>query len=554
MITCDTSKPEWHLARSPEDIIPDVPDPFGKGARFLRLTNLFLMTQGNCAGDRFGDHILPWQTKLTVAAHSGLITETGIKCGKGSGKSLLMAAWAQASLMDFVDRGVCSRSYIIVLSANVDGARIVFNHVIESVLADEHLRDDFKTNVGAKELIHKTSGITIKCIAPTMANAIGKRISRLYIDEIHQGAIENRDFGSVVDQLRRGGQNFDEEFLQVGVTTAPEDRAAGYYAEWLEKMRAIRDRRVTDNRTLPVLYEFPLEQRKDLDPEEPVEWWRGMPSLITPDNPKGTIRIEAIHRELEEAVRDSEIGGMKSLSRLMSQRLGIEPEERRSGGLTRAADLWPDAEMTWPNPASDLVVIALDPSAGLSDPFALVYLTESAGTYYTWDRQYLQQVAYNEAPEKLRRVYDQAIKAQELVLCETTTQMETQIFELIRHLQQKMGSVTLVCGGDAAGLGGFTERFETTAGEYIPVRQNWERLQDLERLEGLLHDRSFKHTGQPLYSFNIRNLRIDGKRFMKADGNASNVGHGKIDAAMALLSAIHLHSQQPVFDASAMIA
>ena len=58
------TNPNWAYAEEPLDLIPRTNDPTGAGQRMVDLCSLPTLTQGQYAGQPFGDTMLPWQREL----------------------------------------------------------------------------------------------------------------------------------------------------------------------------------------------------------------------------------------------------------------------------------------------------------------------------------------------------------------------------------------------------------------------------------------------------------------------------------------------------------
>ena len=347
-----------------------------------------------------------------------------------------------------------------------------------------------------------------------MSSAVGRRCVALLVDEIFIAAKENKDFSAVVDQLRKGGGNFGDDFLHFSITTAPTAKSEGYYTQWLAKMRAVRDAKIEDASVLPALFEFPHDDTS-VEIDDPQQWWRGMPSLRTELNPIGTMDIEQLQRELDEAVQDAELTGGNSLELLLSQRLGIEPDERKGGGLTDLAETWVDNIVTTIPPASladegTVLAVGYDPSSGLQDPFAVVLLLKTDNGYYCESRQFLAQSGYDKAPERIRLIYDEAIACGELTIHEDALAIERAVFLFTSERASMPASGKVIRGGDAAGLAGFKERFEERYSDYEAIAQGWMLMQSFERASALSSGTKLQHTGQPLLT---ENIQAHSKRF-----------------------------------------
>ncbi|MEP3329118.1 hypothetical protein [Sedimentitalea sp.] len=209
---------------------------------------------------------------------------------------MTVAAVALGYVMLSALRGINTRGQIVIMAANIEGARIVFQHIQEAILADDGLRPLFKSNVTAKSLTHESTGITIQIISCSMKNAVGRRPVLLLLDELHEMA-QLSEATAAVNQLRQGGANWGRDFKCVAISTMPIAAPAGEFKRQIAYARGVRDGKLLDPEFLPLLYIFPLAERPYLDLLDPGEWWRGMPSLRTAQQP-GTMDATELKREL----------------------------------------------------------------------------------------------------------------------------------------------------------------------------------------------------------------------------------------------------------------
>lgn len=548
------SNPEWFNAERVEDILPEVKKPTKRALRILELAKNFPITQGKHAGKRFGDVIMPWQERFILGTFS--CRKSALKASKNSGKTLMEAALANAIVLESAERGANKRLTVIFMSASIEAAKIAWDHLFNGINNDDYLSGLYKPNIQSRELVHIESGIVIKVIAPEMRSCVGRRILACLIDEVHECSSISA-FSDCIDQLMRGGGEQDD-FTFFSISTAPISKAKGYYLEWISRARAVRDGLIDDPDFYPALFEWPIKEREDLSIEDTSTWWRGCPSLITEANPNGIIELETLIREFDDAKNDAEVNGARSMMLLASQRLGIEAEDRDQQGHTLLSEYWsrcvvgeiPDEVIKRATP-----VFACDPSAGMSDPFAVVLLYLFDNRYWAISRQFLLKIAYDQAPDKLKYVYDAAIEAKELSLHNSSGEMELQVLSWISKMSGETGDIMAdkFYGGDAAGLAGWTRRFELKFDEYIAIPQGWQLGASFHHLAGLCHDATFSHLNQPLLTENIMNLRMENDRLKKADAGLSGQGFAKVDGAFALMSAVaiateHMDSSSKDFD------
>jgi len=538
----NTSNPKWYEATKAEEIIATPPES-AEGDELLHYCGLLPITQGPVAGGdtRLKDVILPWQERLILWLPS--VDEVAIKMGKGSGKSLLLSAIALGHAAKWHFEGSHPRGLIVILAPNVPTGKIIFDHIHLGAIADPNLKPLVKTNVIDRTLSFEGSGIKIQILPPDLSRTVGLRPNILLVDEVHECA-KVRSFPEAYDQIVRGGRN-NPDFKILSITTAPPGEPGPFYTEWLYKARKVRDAEISNDRFLPALFEYPTTQRPDLNPEDQSAWFFGMPSLITEPDGKGTMDAAALQRELEESLQHSDVDGGSSLGYLLSQRLGIEYDDRAGGSKSVLQDHWPKCAIDLPlqrgsNPS---VYAALDPSAGLGDPFALIYLWEFEDRLHCYSQQYLTREAYDRAVPKLKAIYDQAVKAGELHLKDNADQILDAVFAELSAAYQEHNS--MVIGGDSAGLADFGNRYaQQDLPRYVSVPQSWKLAASYYFVEGQIHAGKFRHYNQPLLNYNAQNIRLNGNRFDKADATSGGVGNSKIDGFMGLLSAVHLRDEK----------
>ncbi len=129
-----------------------------------------------------------------------------------------MGAYALGYVMLSAMLRINTRGQVVIMAANIEGAKIVFGHILESILADDELRPLFRSNAQSKSLTHITSGIVIQIISCSMRNAVGRRPVLLILDELHEMA-QLSDATAAINQLRQGGANWGRDFKVLAITT-----------------------------------------------------------------------------------------------------------------------------------------------------------------------------------------------------------------------------------------------------------------------------------------------------------------------------------------------
>jgi phage terminase large subunit-like protein len=532
-----------------------------EGERRARRAGAFLLTQGEHAGKRLKDVWLPWQVAWLEALYGMGIRRSLVKCGKGSGKTTLAAALALEHAVSAAERNE-TRGSAVIIASTVSQAHLIWDHALEAVLHDPMLAGRFTSHARDRALVHGETGYRIKVIPPTLEAAAGLRPCLILGDEMAI-ASESSEYAKALDALRRGARNWGAQAREVYITTASPGQPVGAYAEELNYARRVRDGEVVDPVYLPLLYEWPVQQREDLDLlTDELEWWRGMPSLSTPKH-YGTMPIH----ELREEFRDSAARGESSFALLLSQRFGVEADARAmsGSGATQLHELYAQTERS---PHTDiprtgelsLCVVAHDPG-GVNDPHAVATSwTDEAGIIHVVVRQYLSTKGFASAGPNLVRIYEAARKAGELLVFDTFEALDAHLVAQHEKLAERAFSIP-VLGGDVYGRVSFASHMaRRLATEYVTVKQGWQILAAVAELEGMMADGKLKIAGGPLIDYNFANVRqVEGPRgrvLQKAGAGLSGMGDAKIDGVMAVLSAVVLRvvAEQSSADVGAWIA
>lgn len=553
-----TANPNWPYAEKAIDLVPQLHRDDETADLFVKYCGNFTLTQGAMAGRRLSECWLPWQKAALRSAFQ--VRETMLLTAKGSGKSTMIASFAIAYVMLSAKLGINHRGLVAILAPSIPAARIIFDHASQGILADDDLRPQFRTNVQNRSITHEFSGITIQILPVDMSAAVGRRPVLMIVDDLFEVA-KIRDSIPVLNQLRQGGRNWGKNFKVINISTMSTSKPEGEFARVLDYARKVRDGQIDDENFLPLLFEFPIKERPDLDPLDPAQWWRGAPSLTTAHQ-SGTMDSDELQLELETAKKaeDAEQFGL-----VLSQRLGIEASSMIDGVENVIAHRWPDLPRDIKPKANANLAIAID-VGGIDDPCAMAVMWKEPNhrRVYIEVDQYITRTGYDRANSSLRLVYDQAKANGTLEILETTDEIDDLIARRCRHFYDSSGMANLIIGGDEHGRTGFKTVFQqTTSLEFHSVPQNFLLGSALSTLEGWVIDGIVNVRPCPLLTDNARNLKVEeganGARRLRK-GDAAAVGRGryaKIDGIVAVLNGVHLLNigeEKLFFDVSAWIA
>ncbi len=544
-----TSNPDWMHATDAEGLVPVLEQDAALADRFVTLCGKFMLTQGPEAGRRLEECWLPWQRDAMRASFQ--TRESLWVLGKGSGKSVSVSAFAIGYVILSAIRGVNTRGLVAIAAPTIPSARIVFEHIEQAILADEELRPMFRSNAQARSLTHEASGIVIQVLPVDMKAAVGRRPILLIIDELHEVA-QLSAATAVVNQFRLGGASWGRDFKVMSISTMPILPPVGEFKRQLSYARSVRDGEITDPDFLPLLFTFPLKERPDLDPLDPAQWWRGMPSLRTVSQP-GTMDAAELERELKQA---GDADDLETFALTLSQRLGIERSDSDANAESVLHARWAGCERPQQG-RHDYCAIGID-AGGVDDPMACCIARRPAGSKRALDltvHQFLTQSGYDRAPRNLRDTYDEAVASGTLHLFDTSEEAQAAVFAMVKQAQPD------IYGGDEHGITGFaTTAYDAVGRRFTSVPQNWQMSAALASLEGRLLDGAVRHNHCPLLMSNVENLLIEetptgNRRLKKRDNRLSGQGYAKIDGIIACINAVSLLDEHGAraWDAAAFI-
>jgi phage terminase large subunit-like protein len=125
-----------------------------------------------------------------------------------------------------------------------------------------------------------------------------------------------------------GGLASRPEGFVIYLTTQSDAPPAGIFAKTLKYFRDVRDGKIVDKRSLPVIYEFPDRMLKAELYRDPAYWY------ITNPNLGASVDVEFIR----ERFQIEEASGADSLRGFFAKHLNVEI------GLALAADYWVGAQ------------------------------------------------------------------------------------------------------------------------------------------------------------------------------------------------------------------
>ncbi|XUM25060.1 terminase large subunit (plasmid) [Bradyrhizobium oligotrophicum S58] len=438
----------------------------------------------------------------------------------------------------------------------------------DAINADPGLKAILKPSAG-RVIEHRNTGAMLKVVAADSETVAGKKTIGLLVDEVW--LFGNRAGAETMLNEIEGGLASRPEGFVVYLSTQSPKKPAGIFAQKLERFRAIRDGKLHDPSSLPLLHEFPKHLIESGEYKSSKNWHIPNPNLTK------SVDVDYIRHKLDEAARS----GKASVTDIEAKHLNIEV------GTGSRLDGWAGAEI-WDRGLEEkltldailerceVVTIGID-GGGLDDLLGVCVIGREKGTqrWLGWACGLISTIGVTRrkanAVEYLRfkragelTVFrfsaddiggDDDPELAELLEGALEPSLEPNglppdirfVIELVARIRD-LGLLAQV-GVDAAGIGaivdalagiGITQEAETLDA----VRQGIALMGAVKTVERKLADHSFRHGDSPLLAWCVANVKVvQTPTAMRVARDEA--GFGKVDPAMALFNAAHLMSLNP---------
>jgi phage terminase large subunit-like protein len=492
---------------------------------------------------RVGDACRPWMLDFARVVFGSCDPETGrrliryylLTVAKKNGKSSLAAAIMLTCLI----RNWRRSAEFLVLAPTIEIAANCFHPARDMVRADPKLLDLLRIQDNFRTILHRNTGATLKVVAADNETVSGKKAAGVLVDELWLfGKRANAE-----NMLREaiGGLASRPEGFVIYLSTQSDTPPAGVFKQRLQEFRDIRDGKVVDPKSLPVLYEFPKRMIDSGEYRDPRNFYITNPSLGT------SVDEEFLIDEFTKAERAGEV----SLASFVSKHLNVEL------GLALGSDAWAGAAY-WQDQAdptltleavierSDVLCVGID-GGGLDDLMALAVIGRDATTrdWLVWSQTWAHPIVLERRKAEAPRLLDFAA-AGELVIVDRIGQDVEEIADLCERLDAT-GKLAQI-GLDAMGIGAVIDALEAKhiAGDrLVAVSQGWKLSGAIKTAERKLAEGTLRHSGQAITAWAVGNAKVEPR------GNAITItkaaaGAAKIDPVMAMLDGVALMSNNPV--------
>jgi phage terminase large subunit-like protein len=491
-------------------------------------------TFGECSDEWVFDFVSAIFGAYDSITGQQLIREYFLLISKKNTKSTIAAGIMLTALI------LCWRSEEehLIIAPTKEVADNSYRPAAAMVRADEELSEIFHVQDHIRTITHRTNRNTLKTVAADTDTVSGKKAGRILIDELWVFGKKPKADGMLMEAT--GGLVSREEGFVIYLSTQSDEPPAGVFRDRLNYCRDVRDGKIIDNKTLPIIYEFP---EKMITNQEYLN-----PKLFYITNPNIGRSVSQIW--LEDNLKKNEHKKDGSLQKFLAKHLNIEI------GLNLRSDRWAGADF-WQRSVirlsldelmqrSEVITIGID-GGGLDDllGFYVIGREKETGIKLGW--------AYAWAhPSVLERRQEIAPRLQDF--------QSDGNMSLVKHVGDDIIEMADICerikdagllhsiGVDPVGLGSIEEELNSRgidSDTYIrAISQGWKMGGAIKTAERWLADGSFKPSNQALMAWCVGNARIE----PRANGimiTKQASGFAKIDPVIAMFNAVTLMSLNP---------
>ncbi|RVG20286.1 terminase large subunit [Sinorhizobium meliloti] len=442
---------------------------------------------------------------------------------------------------------------LLILAPTIEIANNSYGPAADMVRADPELSDLLHIQDNFRTITHRLTGAKLKVVAADTDTVGGKKAAFVLVDELW--IFGKRNNADAMLREATGGLVSRPEGFVIYLSTQSDAPPAGVFKDKLDYFRDVRDGKISDRKSLGVIYEFPkvmLDAEAYLDPEN---------FYVTNPNIGRSVSREWLEEELvKELAKDSE-----TRNTFLAKHLNIEIGMNLRSNRWPGADFWAaraeeDLDLEGVLARSEVVVVGID-GGGLDDLFGLTVVGREKGSrdWLSWSHAWCHKGVLGRR-KSIASMLEDFKRAGLLTIVDDELDDISGIIEIIEDIKDRglLASVAV----DPAGLGEMIEalaEIEVTqeAGNLIGAPQGYAMMNAIKTAERKLANGTLRHAPSALMDWCVSNLKIE-PTATAIRATKQNAGDAKIDPVMALFDAVTVMIRNPeapaAFDAEAWIA
>lgn len=481
-----------------------------------------------------------------AAAATRLIEEFFLLVSKKNGKSTIVAGIMLTALL----RNWRHSAELLILAPTREVADNSFKPASDMVTADPELVALLHVQVNLKQITHRITKAVLKVVSADSSTSAGKKAAFVLVEELW--LFGKKSGAAAMLQEATGGLISRPEGFVIYISTHSDAPPAGVFKEKLDYFRDVRDGKIDDPRSLPVLYEFPRQMLVDRAYLDPRNFYIPNPNLGR------SVRQDWLERKLANVSggRDEEGDTIQTfLAKFLNVPIGDNLRANRWPGAefwSRSIDpalagLKPFEALTAVLERSEVVIVGID-GGGLDDLFGLCVLGREKATqiWLAWFHAWCHEGVLVRR-KSIATVLRDFKTAGDLTIVDDELEDISAIVEIVSEIKNRglLGGV----GVDPAGLGELVDAMrevDVTPDNklLIGVGQGYAMMNAIKTAERKLANGTLRHAGGGLMAWCVGNLKIE-PTATAIRATKQTAGDAKIDPAMALFDAVTLMALNP---------
>ena len=331
-------------------------------------------------------------------AESGarLISEFFLLISKKNSKSTIAAGIMVTALI----RNWRHSAELLILAPTIEVAQNAYKPARDMVKADEELDELLHVQDHIRTITHRGNGAMLKVVAADTDTVSGKKAGHIFVDELW--VFGKRAKADAMLREATGGTVSRPEGFIIWASTQADEEPSGVFKTKLDYFRDVRDGKIDDPRSLPVIYEFPEAMVEAEDYLQPANFYITNPNL---GRSVSQSWLEAELRKVKDAT-----GGEKQV--FLAKHLNIEIGLALSNNRWAGADYWEvagDTSLTLDEllSRSEVVTVGID-GGGLDDLFGLAVLgrCRDTRTWLLWNHAWAHDDVLRRRPDIATKLQD----------------------------------------------------------------------------------------------------------------------------------------------------
>lgn len=333
----------------------------------------------------FGEACEPWVFDFVAAIFGAYDAATGrrmvkeffLLISKKNSKSTIAAGVMVTALI----RNWRHSAELLIMAPTLEVANNAFQPARDMIREDPDLDALLHIQEHTRTITHRVTGAVLKVVAADTDTVSGKKAGYVFVDELW--VFGKRPRADAMIREATGGLVSRPEGFVIWASTQSDEEPAGVFKTKLDYFRQVRDGKIVDPKSLPIIYEYPeamIEAQAYLDPTT---------FYITNPNLGKSVDQDWLEDELRKVLDAA--GGERQV--FLAKHLNVEIGLRLANNRWPGADYWEDAAEA--NPVCletlfarcEVITVGID-GGGLDDLFGFSAIGRDRETrdWLTWSR------------------------------------------------------------------------------------------------------------------------------------------------------------------------